>query len=104
MKSTAEPKQNWIGGRSPARHTYLARHNFCNYCIEGSCFGLAEPAWSGRGKMVDELAMSRMLDGYDALFQMTRSQRTPYYIATGVEFNGVGRARRRPTAWDSNMR
>ena len=79
------------------RHTYLARHNFCNYCIEGSCFGLAEPAWSGRGKVVDELAMSRMLDGYDALFQMTRSQTTPYCIATGVEFNGA-----RPGATEAN--
>ena len=79
------------------RHTYLARHFYCNYCIEGSCFGLAEPAWSGRGTVVDELAMSRMLDGYDALFQMTHSQKTPYYIATGVEFNGA-----RPGATEAN--
>jgi hypothetical protein len=79
------------------RHTYLARHFYCNYCIEGSCFGLADPAWSGRGKVVDELAMSRMLDGYDALFQMARSQKSPYYIATGVEFNGA-----RPGATEAN--
>jgi hypothetical protein len=79
------------------RHTYLARQFFCNYCIEGSCFGLAEPAWSGRGEVVDELAMSRMLDGYDALFQMARWQKSPFYIATGVEFNGA-----RPGATEAN--
>jgi len=71
------------------RHTHLARHYFCNYCIEGACFGLAEPAWAGRGNVVDELCVVPDVPMVTCLFQMARCQRTPFFIATGVEFNGA---------------
>jgi hypothetical protein len=78
------------------RHTWLARHFFCDYNIEPGNGGINTGA-AGRGKIFDELAFSRLLDFYDALFQMTRCQKTPFYITLGEEFNGE-----RPGAAEGN--
>jgi hypothetical protein len=79
------------------RHTYLARHYCCDFCIEAACLGGPLAVSAGRENVCDEITASRMLDGYDALFQMPRCQKTPYYIASGVEFNGG-----RPGATEGN--
>lgn len=78
------------------RHTWLARHFFCDYNIEPGNGGINTGA-AGRGKVYDELAFSRLLDFYDALFQMTKCQKTPFYITLGEEFNGE-----RPGAAEGN--
>jgi len=68
------------------RLTYLARQYGCDFNIEPANGALNQGA--GARTVPDEVYFSRILDFYDALFQMVRCQTGPYFISEGIEFNG----------------
>jgi hypothetical protein len=80
------------------RHTQLAQHYICDYCFEAACMGGSLLSTTGHAGIYDKLTYSRMFDGYNALFQMARCQKTPFFISQSVEMNGV-----RPGATEGNQ-
>jgi hypothetical protein len=80
------------------RHTELAQHYLCDYGPEAASFGGNLLCATGHDRTYDELAFSRMLDAYNALFQMTQSQKAPYFICDCVQMDGA-----RPGATEGNQ-
>jgi hypothetical protein len=76
-----------VGFAQVQRHTLLSRRYLCDYNIEPGN-GLLNAGAGGRD-VWDEVALSRLFDFYDALFQMQPSQRVPFVIQQCLEFSGT---------------
>ncbi len=88
---------NMIGLAQVQRHTLLAREYRCGYNPEPGNGGLNMGA--GGRKIWDEIALSRVVDAYDAFFQMQASQKVPLVIQLCLEFSGKAN---RPGATEGN--
>jgi hypothetical protein len=78
-----------VGIAQIQRHTILARRFMCDYCIEPGnqtldAGGAGRDAW-------DEIAHSRAMDFFNAMFQMQQSQKVPFVIQQCAEFSGSRR-------------
>jgi hypothetical protein len=88
---------NMIGLSQVQRHTLLAREYLCDYNIEPGNGGLNIGA--GGRTVWDDMALSRVFDAYDALFQLQTSQTVPFVIQQCLEFSG-----NRPGAAEGNRK
>lgn len=75
-----------VGIAQIQRHTILARRFMCDYCIEPGNQTL-DAGGAGRGEW-DEVAHSRAMDFFNAMFQMQQSQKVPFVIQQCAEFSG----------------
>jgi hypothetical protein len=76
-----------VGFAQVQRHTILARRYLCDYNIEPGNGALN--AGAGGREVWDDVALSRLFDFYDALFQMQPSQKVPFVIQQCLEFSGT---------------
>jgi hypothetical protein len=79
------------------RHTPLAQHYLCDYCPEAASQGGGLFGSLGHDHIFDELAFSRMLDGYNAVFKMADCQKSPYFVCNDIQMSGA-----RPGATEGN--
>ena len=79
--------EGMVGFAQVQRHTILARRYLCDYNIEPGNGALN--AGAGGREVWDDVALSRLFDFYDALFQMQPSQKVPFVIQQCLEFSGT---------------